>query len=114
MMKAEGYIDKIKYQAANGQVEFQLDPTVPFQVAEATGGISILFQDDSTHRDDSTREAIIIPTGTLFRIKLPSKGPRIDINSLFILKANRMKVRVIVGKPKKSQRSIVVTELSVL
>ena len=108
MMKAEGYIDKIKYQAANGQVEFQLDPTVPFQVAEATGGISILFQ------DDSTREAIIIPTGTLFRIKLPSKGPRIDINSLFILKANRMKVRVIVGKPKKSQRSIVVTELSVL
>jgi hypothetical protein len=108
MMKAEGYIDKINYQASNGQVEFQLDPAAPFQVAEATGETSILF------RDDSTREAIIISTDTLFRIKLPSKGPRIDINSLFILKANRMKVRVIVGKPKSSQRSIVVTELVVL
>lgn len=86
-LKTEGYISKITLDGSRSEIHISIEPTPPYLVGDA---------DDSEKRSILLRgdgmTAKIVPASCVFARQVPSSNCDFDVNSLLIMKVNRLKV----------------------
>lgn len=110
-LTTEGYVATIKLDSSSKELRFTIDPTVPYLIenGEDKDKREIIFRDDSA-------ETKVVSCACEFLFKAP-KGEgayNFDANSLLIMKACHVKVRLTVASNGSLKQPVNVAELFVL
>lgn len=109
-LTTEGYVATIKLDSSSKELRFTIDPAVSYLIEN--GGDKdkreIILRDGST--------AKVVPGACEFSFQVPKGGGayKFDANSLLIMKACRVKVRLTVASSASLKQPVKVTELFVL
>ena len=106
-MTTEGYISEIVLDSSATEVRFKIDPTVPYLIEN--GGDKdkreIILRDGST--------AKVVPDTCEFLFKAPKgeEAYKFDVNSLLIMKACRVKVKLTVEPGSVQETKATIAEM---